>query len=223
VAVCLCEKRIYLHKNHSAKLIFCPCLTHCLQIAHVHGLDVVYLMKRSEWGLAAWCLGSWWCVLWIRNKLPLSDMPWSTRYNGPTGCLWQVLAVRRYRRGSAGGASHLPTRVVPSSSIDRARQYRARSGLRTKRSRVLLDSTAWLVPVPRRHYKQQQDVSRQGPGLRRGRLKNPLDYSSFLSGLESSGGCDGGDQAGSVWRGFRPFARWPAICTQMAFCGTRVW
>jgi hypothetical protein len=36
--------------------------------------------------------------------------------------------------GSAGGASHLPTRVLPSSSIDRARQYRARSGLRTKRS-----------------------------------------------------------------------------------------
>jgi hypothetical protein len=43
-------------------------------------------------------------------------------------------------RGSAGGASHLPTRVVPSSSIDRARQYRARSGLRTRRSWVL-DST----------------------------------------------------------------------------------
>jgi hypothetical protein len=48
--------------------------------------------------------------------------------------LWQVPAVRRYKRGSAGGASHLPTRVVPSSSADRARQYRARSGLRTKRS-----------------------------------------------------------------------------------------
>jgi hypothetical protein len=29
----------------------------------------------------------------------------------------------------AGSASHLPTRVLPSSSIDRARQYRARSGL----------------------------------------------------------------------------------------------
>jgi hypothetical protein len=24
---------------------------------------VVYLMKRSELGLFAWCLGSWWCVL----------------------------------------------------------------------------------------------------------------------------------------------------------------
>ena len=34
---------------------------------------------------AAWCLGSWWCVLWIENKLPLSNMPSSTRYNGSTG------------------------------------------------------------------------------------------------------------------------------------------
>jgi hypothetical protein len=34
--------------------------------------------------------------------------------------LWQILTVRRCRRGSTGGASHLPTRVVPSSSIDRA-------------------------------------------------------------------------------------------------------
>ena len=50
---------------------------------HVPG--VVYLMKRSELGLAAWCLGSWWCVLWIRNKLPLSNMSSSTRYNGSTG------------------------------------------------------------------------------------------------------------------------------------------
>jgi hypothetical protein len=48
-------------------------------------LGVVYLMKRSEWVVAAWCLGSWWCVLWIRNKLPLSNMPSSTRYNGSTG------------------------------------------------------------------------------------------------------------------------------------------
>jgi hypothetical protein len=60
---------------------------------HVPG--VVYLMKRSELGLAAWCLGSWWCVLfvlWIRNKLPqghcpcpLSNMSSSTRYSGSTG------------------------------------------------------------------------------------------------------------------------------------------
>jgi hypothetical protein len=55
---------------------------------HVPG--VVYLMKCSELGLAAWCLGSWWCVLLIRNKLPheklpLSNMPSSTRYNGSTG------------------------------------------------------------------------------------------------------------------------------------------
>jgi hypothetical protein len=48
-------------------------------------LGVVYLRKRSAWGLAAGCLGSWWCVLWIRNKLPLSNMPSSTRYNGSTG------------------------------------------------------------------------------------------------------------------------------------------
>jgi hypothetical protein len=45
----------------------------------------VYLMKRSELGLAAWCLGSWWCVLWIRNKLPLLNMTSSNRYNGSTG------------------------------------------------------------------------------------------------------------------------------------------
>ena len=52
---------------------------------HMHVLGVVYLMKRSELGLAAWCLGSWWCVLWIRNKLPLPNMFLSTRYNGSTG------------------------------------------------------------------------------------------------------------------------------------------
>jgi hypothetical protein len=79
--VCLCEKYISLHTNHSSKLIFCP-LTHCLQIDHMHVLGVVYIMKRSEWGLAAWCLGSWLCVLLIRNKLPLSNMPSSARYNG---------------------------------------------------------------------------------------------------------------------------------------------
>jgi hypothetical protein len=52
-------------------------------------------MKRSELGLAAWCLGSWGCVLWIRNKLPLSSM-------SSFGCplqriywLWQALAVGR--------------------------------------------------------------------------------------------------------------------------------
>ena len=78
------ERQISLHTNHSSKSIFCP-LTHCLPIAHMHVLGVVYLMKRSELGLAAWCLGSWWCVLWIRNKLPLSNMSSSTRYNGSTG------------------------------------------------------------------------------------------------------------------------------------------
>jgi hypothetical protein len=51
----------------------------------MHVLGVVYLMKRSEWELSAWCLGSWWCVLWIRNKLHLSNMPSSTRYSGSTG------------------------------------------------------------------------------------------------------------------------------------------
>jgi hypothetical protein len=61
-------------------------LTHCLQIAHMHVPGVVYLMKRSELGLAAWCLGgcSWWCGLCIRNKLPLSNMPSFTRYSGST-------------------------------------------------------------------------------------------------------------------------------------------
>jgi hypothetical protein len=71
------------------QLIFFP-LTHCLKTAHMHvpgrvsGVGV-YLMKRSELGLSAWCLGSWWCVLWIRTKLPLSSMSSSTRYNGSTG------------------------------------------------------------------------------------------------------------------------------------------
>jgi hypothetical protein len=50
---------------------------------HVSG--VVYLMKHSELGLAAWCLSSWWRALWIRNKLPLSNMHSFTRYNGSTG------------------------------------------------------------------------------------------------------------------------------------------
>jgi hypothetical protein len=96
--VCLCEKYISLHTNHSSKLIFCP-LTHCLQIDHMHVLGVVYIMKRSEWGLAAWCLGiAGGCVLWIRNKLrtpveyalayPLQRIYW----------LWQVLAVGRCSR-----------------------------------------------------------------------------------------------------------------------------
>jgi hypothetical protein len=124
----LCEKYMSLHTNHSSKSIFCP-------LTHMHVLGVVYLMKRSELGLAGWCLGSWWCVLWIRNKLPLSNMPSSSRYNGSTG-------FGRYSPlGGAGEGgqevhrpSQLPIRVVPSSSIDRARQYRARSGLRTKRS-----------------------------------------------------------------------------------------
>jgi hypothetical protein len=51
----------------------------------MHVVGVVYIMTRSEWGLAAWCLGSWWGVLLIRNKLLLSNMPSSTRYSGSTG------------------------------------------------------------------------------------------------------------------------------------------
>jgi hypothetical protein len=71
--------------------------THYLKAAHIymHLPGVVYLMKRSELGLAAWCLGSWWCVLWIRNKLLLSNMSSSTRYIQRIYWLWQVLAVRR--------------------------------------------------------------------------------------------------------------------------------
>jgi hypothetical protein len=46
-----------------------------LQIPHMHVPGVVYLMKRSELGLAAWCLGSWWCVLWFKNKFPCRICP----------------------------------------------------------------------------------------------------------------------------------------------------
>jgi hypothetical protein len=52
------EKLISLHTNHSSKSIFCP-LTHCLPICpYARTWCGVYLMKRSELGLAAWCLGS---------------------------------------------------------------------------------------------------------------------------------------------------------------------
>jgi hypothetical protein len=57
--------------------------------------------------------------------------------------------------------------------------------------------------------------------LRRVRLENPLCHGNFLSGLKLSG--VGNAMAGSVWRGSRPFVRWAAICTQMAFYGTQVW
>jgi hypothetical protein len=106
------------HTNRPSKLIFCP-LTHCLQIAHMHMhvLGGLCTMKRSEWGLAAWRLGSWWCVFWImhRNKLLLSNMTSSTRYNGSTGFgRYSPLGVRRCRRGGAGGASHLPMQMMPA-------------------------------------------------------------------------------------------------------------
>jgi hypothetical protein len=80
---------------------------------YARACGVVYLMKRSELGLVAWCLGSWWCVLWIRNKLSLSNMPSSTRYNGSTGFgRYSTLGGAGNRKGSAGCVSHLPTRVL---------------------------------------------------------------------------------------------------------------
>jgi hypothetical protein len=96
----------------------------------------VYLMKRSKWGLAAWCLGTrvaGGVCFGLGTNYPCRNMPSSTRYNGSTG-FGRYSPLGGAGDGSAGGASHLPTRVVPSSSIDRARQDRARSGLRTKRS-----------------------------------------------------------------------------------------
>jgi hypothetical protein len=73
--------------------------------------------------------------------------------------LWQVLAVRRCRKGSAGGASHLPTRVLPSSSVDRARQYRARSGLGTKR----VDSGHQRIPYHLRKQGRQSTTLQDRP------------------------------------------------------------
>jgi hypothetical protein len=47
----------------------------------MHVLGVMYLMKHSGLlGLAAWCLCSWWCALWVMNKLPLSNVLSFSRY-----------------------------------------------------------------------------------------------------------------------------------------------
>jgi hypothetical protein len=93
----------------------------------------VYLMKHSELGLAAWCLGSWWCVQWIRNKLPLSNMPSSSRYNGSTGfARYSPLGGAGEEVQEARGASQLPALVVPSSPVDRACRGDSKSGLRIK-------------------------------------------------------------------------------------------
>jgi hypothetical protein len=85
--------------------------------------------------------------VWEVNVLPHTNHSSKPMFFPLTHCLkyspywlWQVLAVRRCRRGSAGSASQLPTRVVPSSSIDRACRGDSKSGLRIKWSCVL-DST----------------------------------------------------------------------------------
>jgi hypothetical protein len=52
--------------------------------------------------LAAWCLSSWWCVLWIENKLPLSNMSYVLgRVTATTADLLLALADTR----------HIPRRV----------------------------------------------------------------------------------------------------------------
>jgi hypothetical protein len=99
----------------------------------MHAPGVVYLMKCSELGLAAWCLGSWWCVLWIRNKFPLSNMPSSTRYNGSTG-------FGRYSPLGGAGAGegvqevHLICRLGSCRAVQRTRRRTAEASWRSHAS-----------------------------------------------------------------------------------------
>jgi hypothetical protein len=79
----------------------------------VHVLGVVYIMKRREWGLAAWwtwVAGGVCFVLWIRNKLATPAVEYALVYPlQRIYWLWQVHAVRRCRRGAQEG--HLICRL----------------------------------------------------------------------------------------------------------------
>jgi hypothetical protein len=52
--------------------------------------------------------------------------------------------------------------------------------------------------------------------------QRPWDY-HLTPEAKSTKKCGPAIQAGGNCRGSRPFVRWAAICTQMAFYGTQVW
>jgi hypothetical protein len=56
--VCLCEKQISLHTNHSSKSIYFFVNPLPASSPYARTWCGVYLMKRSELGLADWCLGT---------------------------------------------------------------------------------------------------------------------------------------------------------------------
>jgi hypothetical protein len=80
----------------AAHRINAPSVSQLPAIAHMHvpgtwclvwprGCGVPHEAQRVGACRCSWCLSSWWCVIWIRNKLPLSNMPSFARYNGSTG------------------------------------------------------------------------------------------------------------------------------------------